>query len=647
MARIIFKTTGTTNSFKILIVLALFLFNVGVYAQSNKTTEDLLIDAKKQLATKNYAGTIKTCNQILAAEPESKDAHLVLADVYDKLDSVNLEILHLNKAGEIGREWEVVFRLGEAYYKKGDFSEALRYYNIYSDYKFIPEKKQFLLACKMASCKFSIHSINNPGDFNGQKPEGEINSGNGEYWPTTSPDGKKLIFTKISNDKDKNQKEEFYMAVPDSVIWNITKPLNDTIVFDNEGVQKLSADSKIIFFTACNRPDGLGNCDIYYVIFKDGKWGEPINAGNMVNSEYWEAQPSFSPESNLLYFSSDRIGGFGKKDIWKTELTGFSDNGLPQWKKPVNMGSIVNTKGDEISLFIYENEHDFYFTSDGHPGLGGLDLFSAEIDNAGNVANLKNLGYPVNTRYNDAGLTLNYICDTVYFSSSRQTEKGLEIFAFNMDRGLAASPVAYVKAKVTDAKTKKPVQVPVKLEYQPVKPGKFEIQETDANGESMFWVQLNRNCVFNVSKPGYLFISKFVNQGKANSVTEPYVLDIELQPIEIGAEVQLYSIYFETDSFRILSQSEPELQNLVTFLKNNTDLKIEIQGHTDSSGNAEINKQLSERRAKSVVDYLVKNGITTGRLKFGGYGDKVPIASNETPEGRMMNRRTTIKILEK
>jgi len=135
--------------------------------------------------------------------------------------------------------------------------------------------------------------------------------------------------------------------------------------------------------------------------------------------------------------------------------------------------------------------------------------------------------------------------------------------------------------------------------------------------------------------------------GKVNTVGEPDLLDIELEPIEIGAEVQLYNIYYETDSFRILPQSEPELQNLVTFLKNNGQLKIEIQGHTDSSGSAQANQLLSERRAKSVVDYLTGKGVQANRLKWGGYGDKVPIASNKTPEGRTVNRRTTIKILEK
>lgn len=638
---------GTKNSLKILFILVFFLFSFEMNAQSGKKVEDLYAEAQKQFSAKNYDGTKKTCYQILATEPGFKNAHLLLADVYSKQDSINLEILHLNKAGEIGREWDVVFRLGEANYKKGDYSEALRYYNIYSDYKYIDVKRQFLLACKIASCRFAIHSMVNPDEFTLQKTGNSENLQNEEYWPVTSPDGKKLVFARLSKDPAQGQRGDFYMALPDSAMWDISKLLNDTIALDNEGVQTLSAGSKIMFFTACNRPDRLGNCDIYFIKFEDGKWGAPINAGRPVNSEAWEAQPSFSTGSRSLYFSSDRSGGKGKKDIWKAELTGFSDEGLPQWKGPVNLGNIINTSGNEISPFIHHDNRKLYFVSDTQPGIGGMDLFSAEIDGLGNVINIENLGYPINTHYDDVALSLSYICDTTYFSSSRQTEKGMEIFAFNLDRGLATTPVAYVKARVSDFKTKKPVQVSVRLEIQPFKNNQSQIQETDEKGEAIFGLQLNRNYAFNVSEPGYLFYSKFLNQGKVNSVIAPYLLDIELQPIEIGAEVQLYNIYYETDSFRILPQSEPELQNLVSFLKNNSEMKIEIQGHTDSSGNAEANQKLSERRAKSVFDYLVNNGIQTNRLKSGGYGDKVPIASNDTPEGRMLNRRTTIKIIEK
>lgn len=622
---------------KILFLVFFVIGNSAVYAQSNSKSDDLLLEAKKQFTNKNYSAAIKTANQILATDPGSKDAHLLLADVYEKIDSTNLEIIHLNKAGELGREWEVVFRLGEAYFKKGDYSEALRYYNIYTDYKNIPEKKQFLLACKMANCKFELYSINNSG---------QLNSGKGEYWPTVSADGKKVVFNRTSNASNTQNNTEVYMGLPDSVVWQIARPVNDSIVFDNVGIQKLGEGERILFFTACDRTNGMGDCDIYFLKFENGKWGEPLNAGNLVNSSQWEGQPTFSPENHFLYFSSDRNGGNGKKDIWRAELTGFSADGQPQWKTPENLGSLINTSGNEISPFVYDEKHNFFFASDGHPGMGGMDLFVADADELGNLSNLKNLGYPINTNYDDDALTLNYICDTTYFSSSRQTEKGMEIFAFNFDRGLTTTPIAYVRVKVKDMHTNKPVQVEVKLESQPFKTSRFQMQNTDEKGEAMFYVMLNRNYAFTVAEPGYLYTSKFINQNKANSISEPDVLEIELQPIEIGAEVQLYNIYFETDSFRILPQSESELQNVVAFLKNNTKLKIEIQGHTDSSGNAENNKLLSENRAKSVVDYLVKNGITKNRLSFRGYGDKVPIASNETPEGRMLNRRTTIKILE-
>lgn len=622
--------------------LILLFTQLEINAQSNKKAEDLLESAIKQVSAKNYTQAIKTCNEILAAEPGFKDAHLLLADVYNVLDSTDLEIIHLNKAGEIGREWDVVFKLGEAYYKKGNYSEALRYYNIYSDYQYVNEKRQFLLACKMASCKFSMFSIGNPD----VKTIAGNNSTDHEFWPEPSADGKNLVFKKVS--KDKNQKTvENYAAIPDSQMWNITKLVSDSVSFDNEGTQKLSASAKILFFTACDRPDGAGDCDIYLAKFENGKWGIPVNAGLAVNSNKWDGQPSFFAKNKTLYFSSERNGGKGKKDLWKSELLGFADDGKPKWQEPVNLGNLINTSGNEISPLIYEKKQVLYFASDGHPGMGGMDLFSSEVANSGQIVNLRNLGYPVNTSLDDDALSLNHISDTTYFASSRQTANGTEIYAFNLDRGIPVSKVAYVKANVKDMKTLKPLSVNVKLESQPFKSGRPVEQQTDENGESMFCLQLNRNYAFTVSEPGYLFFSRFMNQSSANSVMEPYALDINLQPIEIGAEVQLYSIYFDTDSFRILPQSGAELQNLVSFLKNNGDLKVEVQGHTDSSGNAEKNKTLSELRAKSVVDYLTNNGIKISRLKFSGYGDKNPIATNETAEGRMLNRRTTIKILEK
>jgi len=644
MAQLILKTNPILRNTGILLVLIMLFFNISMNAQTSKKVDDLYAGAKKQFETKDYQGTIKTCNQILSAEPGFKDAHLLLADVYGKLDSVDLEIFHLNKAGEIGREWEVVFRLGEAHFKKADYSEALRYYNIYSDYKYIDEKRQFLLACKIASCRFTIHPEYNTVDL--MQPNGR-NSKTEEYWPVTSADKKVLIFNRMVKNQKQGQQEYFLTEGYDTVRWDISKPLTDMNVIDNQGIQKITDSLKIMFFTACNREDGFGDCDIYFIKFENGKWSSPVNAGKPLNSEFWEAFPSFSADNRFLYFSSDRTGGVGKKDIWKAELLGFSDEGLPRWKEPVNLGNIINTNGNEISPVLHPKKQHIYFISDTHAGMGGFDLFEAEIDLAGNVRNLQNLGYPINTINDDPGLNISSIAGSAYFTSSRISDKGLEIFAFNLDSGLVTTPVSYVKIKVTDLITKLSKPANVKVENQSVKSDRVKTQQTNEKGETMFCLQLNRNYVLSISEPGYLFYSTNLKPVEKNSIDRPEVMEIRLQPIEIGAEVQLYNIYYETDSFRILPQSEPELQNLVTFLKNNGQLKIEIQGHTDSSGSAQANQVLSERRAKSVVDYLTGKGIQANRLKWAGYGDKVPIATNETPEGRTLNRRTTIKILEK
>ena len=173
------------------------------------------------------------------------------------------------------------------------------------------------------------------------------------------------------------------------------------------------------------------------------------------------------------------------------------------------------------------------------------------------------------------------------------------------------------------------------------------VETVNENGERMLCLKANRTYTFNISERGYMYYSKTISLGKSNSISNPFEFNIGLEPIEVGSEIDLHNIYYETNSFAILPVSESELSRIVTFLNNNNGLIVEIQGHTDSSGDSENNMLLSESRAKSVVDYLVAKGIESSRLKHSGYGDTVPIASNETEEGRQLNRRTTIKIIEK
>jgi tetratricopeptide (TPR) repeat protein len=640
---VIFKLFFTKRRITV-VVLMLFLSSVAV-AQKQSKTDKLFEEAKGFYQANDYKNTLTICNRILKTDSADASAHLLMAEVYKDMDSTQLEIFHLDKASYNSTNPLIDFRLGEAFYKLGMYSEALSFYEKYSETKLIPEKREFLLACKIASCRFAIHSIENPVDFEPENLGDKINSANDEYWPTPSLDGKHLIFTRLLKD-DSRPQEDFFMAELDSFNWERAIPLSGVNTNENEGAQTLSADSKILFFTACNRTDGYGSCDIYFSRFMDDKWTEPKNAGSNLNTGSWEGQPSFSSDNRYLYFSSNRAGGKGKKDIWRIEFKGFSGNGDPNWGTAENLTEI-NTSGNEISPFIHANTNNFYFSSDTHVGMGGYDLFSAFIDEDGVVSDVKNMGYPINTHKDDMGLTISSIGDVAYFSSAREADKGLDIFSFNLTRGLKPSSVSYVKARVINKKTEQPVAANIELVNLNSGIRKPRIETADANGEIMMALPLRRNYSFNVSEPGFLFYSESFLLADENSITDPFNLVIRLQPIEVGAQMELHNIYYQTDSFAILPESEPELQTLVAFLKNNSKLRVEIQGHTDSSGNSESNLELSKQRAKSVVDYLVENSILINRLEYEGYGDSLPIATNETVEGRRQNRRTTIKIIEK
>ncbi|WP_320112457.1 OmpA family protein [Draconibacterium orientale] len=618
---------------------------VSTFAQDNKRSEKLFEEARKYYVEDSYPAAIETADKILQKDPGYAPAHLLLAEIYKDIDSTRLEIKHLTQAVELDDNPFIDFRLGEAFYKLGMYSEALSFYEKYTENKDIPEKRQFLLACKIASCRFAINSIANPVAFEPTNLGEEINTPNDEYWPTPSLDGKHLVFTRLMKDGGRPQ-EDFFMAGIDSFNWDNAIPISEVNTSDNEGAQTLSADAKILFFTACNREDGLGSCDIYFSRLVEGKWTEPQNAGAPLNTSSWEGQPSLSSDNRYLYFSSNRSGGKGQKDIWRIAFNGFAESGEPQWGKPENMVAL-NTSGDEISPFIHANNHNFYFASDTHVGMGGLDLFTAEINENGKVENLKNMGYPINTYQDDMGLTISSIGDVAYFSSARESENGLDIFSFNLDRGLQPRPVTYIRATVTNKVTTAPIMADIELVNLNSSVEEPRIEKADENGQIMLALPVGRNYAFNVSEDGFMFYSQSMRLADENSLTDPFILNIDLEPIEVGAEMDLHDIYYETDSFAILSESEPELQKLVSFLKNNSGLKVEIQGHTDSSGNPESNLELSKLRAKSVVDYLVENGIPGSRLQSQGYGDTKAVATNETVEGRRLNRRTTIKIIAK
>jgi outer membrane protein OmpA-like peptidoglycan-associated protein len=330
----------------------------------------------------------------------------------------------------------------------------------------------------------------------------------------------------------------------------------------------------------------------------------------------------------------------GGNDIWYTvKQTDGS------WSNPINLGAPVNTVGNEISPFIHPYGVTLYFCSDGHEGMGGYDFFVARKDPASSLfSEPQNLGYPINTVADERSLIISADGTRGYFASNQLGGLGqYDLYMFEIPQSVRPKPVTYMKGKVIDRKTRLPLQASFQL--IDVESGKIVVESASdpMNGEFLVSIPPDKKYALNVSRNGYLFFSESYDV-KANDSLRPFLVDIPLQPIEVGGSVVLKNVYFNTDKYDLLNDSKVELNKLVELLRANPTMKIELGGHTDNVGNKTYNQKLSENRAKAVFDYLVSQGIAASRLSYKGYGDTQPIADNSTEEGRALNRRTEFKV---
>jgi outer membrane protein OmpA-like peptidoglycan-associated protein len=466
----------------------------------------------------------------------------------------------------------------------------------------------------------------------------EINTAADEYLPVATADEATLIFTrKINNNED------FYKSNKLNDKWQTAVYLSDQINTPqyNEGAESISQDGKYLFFTGCNRPDGLGRCDIYIAQKKGDDWSKPFDLSPPVNTTGWESQPSISADGKTLYFVSNRKGGYGGYDIWKSHLT---DKG---WGEPENMGPNINTMYDEQSPFIHADDSTFYFCSNGWPGLGGKDLFVSRLGKDGKWQKPENLGYPINSSGDENGLTLTATGAYAFFSSNNLNGfGGYDIYTFEMPQSIRPQLVTYVKGIVQDAKTKAPLEAAVEIIDLQRKEAVYQDYSDATLGDFLATLTSGKNYGLNISKSGYLFYSaNFSLVG--HEPKNPFNISVLLEPIEIGNKVILNNIFFDTNKFDLKPESITELQQLVDFLTLNPTLHIEISGHTDDVGGDASNQALSENRAKAVYQYLISNKIPAERLVYKGYGKTQPIAPNTTDEGRQKNRRTEFKIIAK
>lgn len=638
-------------AFRIFFVSAFIMFSTGSYSQgihtaSNKAMK-LYTEGMKEYDFLNFPAAESLFKEAASADNSFFEAYMMLGELLSRQRRYSEAAGFYRTAIKLDSLFykPVFYSTAIAEMKSGDYSNALTHFKAYLAQQGMSEKNRAAAQINVKNCEFAIEAVKKPVPFNPESAGEGINTTNDEYWPSITADGETLIFTRQlvlgENGYRTQPQEDFYVSVFSGGAWqkaaNAGYPLNSRM---NEGAQSLSSDGNSMYFTACDRPGGFGSCDIYYSSFADGKWSDPVNLSAPVNTSGWESQPSISADGHTLFFSSSRPGGIGGKDIWLTRLK--NDN---TWSMPVNLGPTINTTGDEMSPFIHFDGKSLYFSSDGRPGMGGFDIFKSTMINDSTWSDPVNLGYPINTYNDELGLIIGSDGKKAYFSSVRDNRNGKDIFQFDLYESARPAPVSYIKGKVFDKITGKTL----KAEYELINlsDGKKIVKKsTDNTGDFLVCLPSGYNYGINVSKTGYLFYSEnFMFEG-VHSIAEPFVKKINLSPIRVGEKMQLSNVFYEVDSWELKKESIAELDNLAALLAANKDIVIEIGGYTDSTGSAEHNQVLSEKRALSVVNYLIGKGINTTRLKYKGYGNADPIGDNVTSEGRKLNRRTEAKIIE-
>ena len=609
----------------------------------SKKAQEFYAQAMNRIDDGNWVSAIGLLQKANEADADFADARLTLGTIYSRLKNYKSSAENFEKAFAIDSVYSFDFRVQYATQLAGmgQFEKALHIVNDVLAQK--PPKNSGSLTNAMnrqKSFQFAVsfeknHPVNNY-TFKPINLGKEINSSHPEYLPILSIDGSELIFTRRLTGTN----EDFYVSKKDSSGWGMAKPAGGNInTPQSEAAQTLSADGEWMIYAASGREDSYGNYDLYMAQKTNEEWEDVYHFGLGINTDQWEAQPSLSPDRKDLYFASRRPGGFGGIDIYVSHL---KPNGY--YSQPENMGSGINTSGDDQCPFIHADNQTLYFTSNGWLGYGDDDLFVVRKQPNGEWGKPENLGYPINTSEKEGTMCIAADGKTAYYAADRNDSYGgLDIYSFELREDVRPVKTLWVKGKITDKNTGKPVVSTLELNNLASHQTISHIQTDDA-GNYFMTLPVGKDYAFNVNSKGYLFYSdNFLMANKSPDST--YIKNILLEPIASNASVVLKNIFFEVNKYELNPESQTELDNLVRLLNENPTMEIEISGHTDNVGKPSDNMILSNNRAKAVVNFLISKKINPARLVAKGFGETKPLADNKTEAGRLQNRRTEMRVI--
>ncbi len=653
------------------LVLVLAVVTSG-FSQSLK---ELITTGDRLYSKKNYSAAVKVFTQALAVNPDDAALNFKLGLAYLYSDTKSKAATFIDKAYRLNPAVnpKIDYYLGIAFQNTNDIKKAIEHFEAFrkSNPKVASIADEKIAQCLIAD-SLAQHELNVVIEDLGPV----VNTRFTEHSPILSADGNMLIFTSNRPDDPDSPNatesfEDVYVTRKEGGHWGAPKKISKNINTKfNDAAASLSPDGKTLFLYS-----ELGGGDIYASKFEGSDWTEPKPLNRNINtSQFWETCASVSPDGKRLYFASNRDGGFGELDIYVSELDSHGE-----WGKAVNLGNRINTPGNEDSPFIHFDGVTLYFSSDGHPGMGNSDIFVSEL-HGGKWTKPENIGYPINLWEYDGFFTMAHDKKTGYYSTVKEGGLGgIDIYSIKFlepkykpkppppppvvvaekkkevkNQNFIDPSVLKVKeqkvytvlrGKVIDENTATPLTATVSLVDNETGKvlSKLYVDQTSADFELI--IPHGGNYGVTTESKGYLFNSINFSLPKFAEYQE-IDTHIIMVKTEIGSKVVLRNIFFDVGKFNLKDQSVSEVKKVEELLLQNPNLKVQINGHTDNTGNAASNKDLSLKRANSVVDFLISNGIDKARVSAKGYGSERPIVSNDDEQGgREINRRTEIEVV--
>ena len=512
----------------------------------------------------------------------------------------------------------VYLRMGQMLQKTGRYPEAIKNYDIYME----NDPSNLLAINGIQGCELAPGWKKNPTRYEVRRMD-KFNSRRGEFSPMLAGDKYDQLYFASSRSKDKDAKVSaitgqnnnnlFLVKQDEKGAWLAPVELEDEVNTEyDEGTPSFSPDGNTMYYTYCAQdPEGPRTAEIYISTRSSAKWGKGTRATIVKDSVTALGHPSISPDGKYLYFVSDAVGGFGGKDIFRARVAG-NDFGPME-----NLGEEINTPGDEMFPYVRDSV-TLYFASNGHPGMGGLDLFKATQDSTGKWK-VENLGAPINSMADDFGITFAGKEERGFFCSNRNDARGYDhiysferptitIFIEGIVNDVDEYPIEDATVRIV-GKDGLNVKVPVK------KDGTYRVE-----------LERDNRYVMMASARGYLNQNYELHTGPEEK-NETYIVDFFLSPI--SKPVVIDNIFYDFDKATLRPESKKALDEMIKMLNDNPNVTIELGAHTDRKGTDQYNERLAQRRAQSVVDYLIAGGIEAARLEAKGYGESVPKTINK------------------